>query len=138
MPSGFCWSLGLEGTRFVPVFAGEVPMSDADGQVFAVVEPAQAAVLADLVLQARLLEFAVQGEGDEAHRVASELQDAIELAMDDETPESGCACADLACALAHVRDAGLQLNARLNEIAVDGILGRSQLRVLTAVLAPAG
>jgi hypothetical protein len=112
-------------------------MRHADNQAFAVMEPAQAAVLADLALQARLLEFAVQGENDEARRVASEVRDAIEFAMDDETPESGCACAELACALAHVHAAGMQLNARLNEITIDGILGRSRLPVLTAVLAPA-
>jgi hypothetical protein len=112
-------------------------MRDADNQAFAVMEPAHAAVLADFALQARLLEFAVQGDNDEARRIASRVRDAIEFAMDDETPESGCACAELARALAHASAAGMQLNARLNEITVDGILGRSRLPVLTAVLTPA-
>jgi hypothetical protein len=112
-------------------------MDDAGSESLAVTGPAQAAVLAELAQNARLLEFALQGEGDDAHRLASELQDALEAAMDDESPVSGCACVELVSALVHVRAAGMQLNARLNEITVDGILGRSRLPVLTAVLTPA-
>jgi hypothetical protein len=109
-----------------------------DCEPFAAMEPAtQAEVLAVFAQQARLLEFALQGESDAERQAASELQLAIEQAMDDEEPESGVARRGLASAIGHACDAGLQLSARLNEIAVDGIVGRMRLSVLTAVLVPA-
>jgi hypothetical protein len=57
--------------------------------------------------------------------------------MDADECDSGVACSGLVCALGDVYDAGLRLSARLNEVAVEGILGKMKLSVLTAVLAPA-
>jgi hypothetical protein len=105
---------------------------------FAAMEPArQAEYLTLLAQEARLLEFALQGDGIEARNAASELQRALEQAMDADECDSGIACTGLACALGDVYGAGLRLTARLNEVAVDGILGKMKFSVLTAVLAPA-
>lgn len=113
-------------------------MSDQCCDPFAAMEPSrQAEYLALLAQEARLLEFAVQGDGIDAGKAACGLQRALEQAMDAEDIDSGAACRGLACALGDVYGAGLRLTARLNEVAVDGILGKMKLSVLTAVLAPA-
>jgi len=114
-------------------------MGTQDGLAFSAMEPAtQVEVLATLAQHARVLEFAVEGEGAGVRTAATELQRAIENAMDADDAEVGSARRGLAFALSGVCRAGLQLSARLNEISVDGILGRTKLAVLTTVLEPVG
>jgi len=105
---------------------------------FAAMEPArQAEYLTLLAQEARLLEFALQGDGVNAQSAACGLQFALEQAMDSEEGESDVATRGLVLALDAAYDAGLQLTARLNDVVVDGILGKMKFSVLTAVLAPA-
>lgn len=115
-----------------------MPISSQCCDPFAAMEPArQAEYLTLLAQEARLLEFALQGDSTRAQSAASGLQLALEQAMDAGEGESEAATRGLVHALDGVYDAGLQLNARLNDVVVDGILGRMKLSVLTAVLAPA-
>jgi hypothetical protein len=110
-----------------------------DGRSFTALEPArQAEVLAAYAQHARLLEFALDDESDQAQSAASELRRAIEDAMDAGDSEWESARSALARALGDVYRSGLQLSARLGEVAVEGILGETRLSVLTTVLAPAG
>jgi hypothetical protein len=97
----------------------------------------QAEYLTLLAQEARLLEFALQGHGVNEQSAACGLQFALEQAMDAEEGESDAATRELVLALDAAYDAGLRLTARLNEVVVDGILGKMKLSVLTAVLAPA-
>lgn len=105
---------------------------------FAAMEPArQAEYLTLLAQEARLLEFALEGDGVDAQNAACRLQLALERAMDAEEGESVAATRELALALGVAYDAGLGLTARVNDVVVDGILGKMKLNVLTAVLTPA-
>jgi hypothetical protein len=106
------------------------------GQVFPAVDASgQALILTLLARKARLLEFALHGESDRELDAAGELRQALERAMD--ADESEPVEQGLEHALGKVYDAGLRMTTRLNEIAVDGILGRAKLPVLTTVLARA-
>jgi hypothetical protein len=95
----------------------------------------QAQQLAALAQQARLLEFALEGNSDVAKRLGSDLKETIERAMEAETSEelSG-ACAALAAALGEVPSHGMHLSAVLSDMEVEGVLGVARMPVLTAVL----
>jgi DNA repair ATPase RecN len=94
-----------------------------------------AARLAALAREARLLEFALKGDSDDSRTLATELEHALESAMDAESPdEISQACAALENALGEVVNRGMQLTAEMTEMEVDGVLGRARLPVLTAVL----
>lgn len=99
-------------------------------------EPAsQAERLAALAREARLLEFALEGESEIAQRLATELESALELAMDAESPdELMTACAGIESALEQIVSNGMQFSAQMADMEVDGVLGTARLPVLTAVL----
>ena len=112
-------------------------MSEQCCDPFVAMEPVQQAEYLTLLAQeARLLEFALKGDGTSVRNAACGLQQALEQAMDAEEGESAAATRGLVLALDDVYDAGLRLTARLNDVVVDGILGKMKLSVLTAVLVP--
>ena len=95
----------------------------------------QAERLVALAREARLLEFALKGESDVARRLATELEAALELAMDAESPdELTTACASIEAALDQIVSNGMQLSAQMADMEVDGVLGTARMPVLTAVL----
>jgi hypothetical protein len=95
----------------------------------------QAERLVALAREARLLEFALDGESDIARRLASELEAALELAMDAESSdELVTACASIEAALDQIVSNGMQLSAEMADMEVDGVLGTARMPVLTAVL----
>lgn len=95
----------------------------------------QAEYLASLAREARLLEFALEGDGDAARRLAADLESALENAMDAESPaELTQACAALETALGEVLASGMRLSAEMTDMAVEGVLGTTRMPVLTAVL----
>jgi hypothetical protein len=95
----------------------------------------QAARLARLAHDARLLEFALCGDSDEARELAARLETALEDALDAEGPEDlARASRVLESALRDVTRLGLQLSAELSDMEIDGVLGRARMPVLTAVL----
>lgn len=98
----------------------------------------QAERLAALAQEARLLEFALEGDGDAARRLATDLESAIENAMDAETPvELMQACTAIEAALSEVLASGMRLSAQMTDMEVDGVLGTARMPVLTAVLSAA-
>lgn len=92
--------------------------------------------LAALAREARLLEFALEGDGsDGVHGLATALESALERAMEAELPEElAGACDELVATLGDVLDRGMALSAELSDIVVEGVLGASRMPVLTAVL----
>lgn len=99
----------------------------------------QAKLLNDLAHEARLIEFAVDSDGADAHAVGAAVERALELAVDaDSESEARQAYAALAEAMAAVRRAGLTLSAGVSRMEVEGALGLMQMPVLTAVLAANG
>jgi len=108
------------------------------GNLFIGLEPAkQAEYLAMLAQDARLLQFALQGEDDVSRRIGDRLQRALEQAIDAEGPdEAEGAQRELEQVLAGARAAGMQLSAEIGEVDVDGVLGTMKMRVLNTVLAP--
>jgi hypothetical protein len=95
----------------------------------------QAAYLASLAGEARLLEFALEGDGDAARRLAADLESALENAMDAESPaELTQACTAIETALGEVLARGMRLSAEMTDMAVEGVLGTARMPVLTAVL----
>lgn len=99
----------------------------------------QAKLLNDLAHEAHLIEFAVDGDGADAHAVGAAVERALELAVDaDSESEARRAYAALAEAMAAVRRAGLTLSAGVCRMEVEGALGLMQMPVLTAVLAANG
>ena len=98
----------------------------------------QAEYLASLAREARLLEFALEGDGDTARQLAADLESALESAMDAESPaELTEACAVLEAALREVLQSGMRLSAEMTDMAVEGVLGTARMPVLTAVLTAA-
>ena len=98
----------------------------------------QAEVLASLAREARLLEFALEGDGDAALRLATDLESALEYAMDAESPaELTQACTAIEAALSAVLAGGMRLSAQMTDMEVDGVLGTARMPVLTAVLSAA-
>jgi hypothetical protein len=95
----------------------------------------QAENLASLAREARLLEFALEGDGDAARRLAADLESALENAMDAESNiELMQACAAIEAALGEVLAGGMRLSAQMTDMEVDGVLGTARMPVLTAVL----
>jgi hypothetical protein len=91
--------------------------------------------LVALAREARLLEFALDGDGDGARQLAADLESALENAMDAESPaELTQACAALESALGEVINHGMRLSAEMTDMEVDGVLGTARMPVLTAVL----
>jgi hypothetical protein len=108
------------------------------GNLFIDLEPAkQAEYLAMLAQDARLLQFALQGEDDVSRRIGARLQRALEQAIDADGPdETEGAQHELEQVLTGARAAGLRLSAEIGEVDVDGVLGTMKMRVLSTVLAP--
>ncbi|GMV57704.1 MAG: hypothetical protein L6Q72_01000 [Burkholderiaceae bacterium] len=99
----------------------------------------QAKLLNELAHEARLIEFAVDSGGADAHAVGAAVERALELAVDaDSESEARQAYAALEEAMAAVRRAGLTLSAGVSRMEVEGALGLMQMPVLTAVLATNG
>lgn len=99
----------------------------------------QARLLNALAHEARLIEFAVDGNGDDAQAVGAALERALELAVDaDSESEAQRAQAALADALDAVKHAGFAVSAGVSRIEVEGALGLTLMPVLTAVLAANG
>ena len=95
----------------------------------------QAERLVALAREARLLEFALEGESEIARRMATTLESALEQAMDADSPEElVTACASIEAALDQVVSNGMQLSAQMADMEVDGVLGTARMPVLTAVL----
>lgn len=95
----------------------------------------QAERLVALAQEARLLEFALEGESDMARRLANLLETALEQAMDAESPnEVTEACSNIEAALDQIVGNGMQLSAQMADMEVDGVLGTARMPVLTAVL----
>jgi hypothetical protein len=95
----------------------------------------QAERLAALAREARLLEFGLEGDTESARRLATELKAALEQAMDAEAPgDLTTACSSLKAVLEQIVRNGMQLSAQMDDMEVDGVLGRSRMPVLTAVL----
>ena len=95
----------------------------------------QAERLVALAREARLLEFALEGESEIARRLATALESALEQAMDADSPEELLtACASIEAALDQVVSNGMQLSAEMADMEVDGVLGTARMPVLTAVL----
>lgn len=97
---------------------------------------AKAGLLVQAAQEARLLQLALDGDGDAAtHDLVAELERALEQAMDAETPAEAFAARDqLALALEAVDAAGLKFRAEVGETECEGVLGTMKLPALTAVL----
>lgn len=99
----------------------------------------QAERLAMLAREARLLEFALQGDGAEGRRVAADLERALERAMDADTPtELQQSCEAIKAALDVAFRQGMTLFAQMTDMDVEGVLGTTRMPVLTTVLTAAG
>jgi hypothetical protein len=98
--------------------------------------PAQLALrLAALAREARLLEFAVEGDGDSASSLASSLESALERAMEAMTSDELVPiCEELSATLDEVVARGMSLSAELTDVLVEGVLGASHMPALSAVL----
>lgn len=91
--------------------------------------------LAVLAREARLLEFAVDGNSEDTRQLAGDLEAALENAMDaDSAEELRQASVALQAVLGDVLGQGMQFSAEMTDLEVDGVLGRSRMPVLTAVL----
>lgn len=91
--------------------------------------------LAVLAREARLLEFAVDGNSEDTRQLAGDLEAALENAMDaDSAEELRQASVALQAVLGEVLGQGMQFSAEMTDLEVDGVLGRSRMPVLTAVL----
>jgi len=95
----------------------------------------QAERLAMLAREARLLEFALQGDGSAARRVAAELERALERAMDADTPaELQQSCEAIQSVLDGAFRQGMRLFAQMTDMDIEGALGVARMPVLTTVL----
>lgn len=91
--------------------------------------------LTALAREARLLEFGLEGQGAAATGLASVLEDALTEAMDaDSAVELTHARNAIDAALERLTELGMRLTAQLTEIELDGVLGKSRMPVLSAVL----
>jgi hypothetical protein len=91
--------------------------------------------LAALAREARLLEFAVEGDGDSASSLAATLESALERAMEAMTSDELVPiCQELSATLDEVVARGMSLSAELNDVLVEGVLGASHMPALSAVL----
>ncbi len=99
----------------------------------------QAERLAMLAREARLLEFALQGDGAAGRGVAADLERALERAMDADTPaELQQSCEAIHSVLDTAFSQGMTLFAQMTDMDVEGVLGTTRMPVLTAVLTVAG
>lgn len=99
----------------------------------------QAERLAMLAREARLLEFALQGDGAIGRDVAADLERALERAMDADTPaELQQSCEAIQAALDVAFGQGMTLFAQMTDMDVEGVLGKTRMPVLTTVLTVAG
>lgn len=99
----------------------------------------QAERLAMLAREARLLEFALQGDGAAARSVAADLERALERAMDADTPsELQQSCEAIRSVLDIAFGQGMSLFAQMTDMDVEGVLGVARMPVLTTVLSAAG
>lgn len=99
----------------------------------------QAERLAMLAREARLLEFALQGDGDAGRGVAADLERALERAMDADTPaELQQSCEAIQAVLDVAFGQGMTLFAQMTDMDVEGVLGTTRMPVLTTVLTVAG
>lgn len=99
----------------------------------------QAERLSMLAREARLLEFALQGDGDAARQVAADLERSLERAMDADTPiELQQSCEAIQAALDVAFGQGMHLFAQMTDMDVEGVLGVARMPVLTTVLSVAG
>jgi hypothetical protein len=91
--------------------------------------------LTALAREARLLEFGLEGQGAAASGLATVLEDALTEAMDaDSAAELTHARNAIDSALGRLTELGMRLTAQLAEIELDGVLGKSRMPVLSAVL----
>lgn len=95
----------------------------------------QAATLARLAHDARLVRMAVQDGHPAAKAAVDRLEQALEQAVDADTPpEAFAARAELEAVLGELQAAGIKVEAELSDMEVDGILGAMKMMVLTATL----
>ena len=89
--------------------------------------------------EARLLEIGLEGGGEAARQLATDLESALTTAMDAESPvELTQARTAIDLVLGRVLNQGMCLSAELADMEVKGVLGMARMPVLTAVLsAPA-
>ena len=91
--------------------------------------------LTALAREARLLEFGLDGDGDDARGVAAAMEDALTGAMDAESPdELDHARNTIDAVLARLTGLGLRFTAHLDDIEIGGVLGKTRMPVLTAVV----
>jgi hypothetical protein len=91
--------------------------------------------LAALAQEARLLAFGVEGDSDVARGVAAEMEGALTGAMDaDSAAELTAARNEIDAVLTRVSALGLRFSAQLTDMECDGVLGRTRMPVLSAVL----
>lgn len=106
----------------------DVPSNSADAG-------SQACRLAALAHEARLLEFALDGDGSAARSLATDLEAALENAMVASSAEEFTqAYVAIEAALDAVVEQGMRLSAQLADMEVEGVLGVTRMPVLTAVL----
>lgn len=99
----------------------------------------QAERLAMLAREARLLEFALQGDGAGARSVAADLERALERAMDADTPsELQQSSVAIQTVLETAFAQGMTLFTQMTDMDVEGVLGVARMPVLTAVLSATG
>lgn len=95
----------------------------------------QADRLTALAHEARLLEFGLDGDGDAARSLATDLKTALATAMDADSPgELTQARAAIGQLLVRLVNEGMRLSAEMTDMEVEGLLGVARLPVLTAVL----
>lgn len=91
--------------------------------------------LTALAHEARLLEFGLEGDSDAARFIAAELEVALTDAMDADSAAELTAARDaIDAVLARLSGLGLRFSAQLDDMELDGILGKTRMPVLTAVL----
>ncbi len=96
----------------------------------------QAKLLNHLAHEARLIEFAVDSDGDDARAIGAVLERALELAVDaDSENEARQAYDALVEAMTAVERAGFAVSAGVSRMEIEGALGVMNMPVLTAVLA---
>jgi hypothetical protein len=95
----------------------------------------RADLLTALAQEARLLEFGLDGDGEDARGVAAAMEDALTGAMDaDSADELDHARNAIDTVLARLTGLGLRLTAHLDDIEIGGVLGKARMPVLTAVV----
>jgi DNA-binding GntR family transcriptional regulator len=95
----------------------------------------QAALLARLAQEARLVRMAVEDGQPALPALADRLEQALEQAVDADAPaEAGAAQGALHEVLTELHTAGFIVQAELSQMEVDGLLGATYWPVLTATV----